>query len=262
MRPGPDAEERLSTLMEGWAEVGDRRGAFAQCYLVMTKRVHDAVDDGVFTDGAWVTRLLERFADYYFDAIDAHGTPVPEHPCPEVWRSAFDACADPSCHVLQVLMLGINAHINHDLALALVDVLDDWDTLDEATRSARHEDHERVNEIIEATTDEVQREVVDRWSPAAHTLDVLLWRLDEWAFGALAESWRSRVWADAMELLALPPESRGEASIHLGTRASTVASVILLGRHPRHGAEDSHSEVAHAAMPEPAADGIRISLPE
>jgi hypothetical protein len=148
-----------------------------------------------------------------------------------VWREALDACADPMCHPLQALMLGINAHINHDLALALVDVLDDWPTLDEAGRQRRREDHERVNTIIDDTTDEVQKDVVGRWSPAAEGLDLLLGPLDEWAFGALAESWRSRVWADAMDLVVLGPDQRAAAQIVIGERAACVATVILLGRH-------------------------------
>ena len=77
------------------------------------------------------------------------------------------------------LMLGINAHINHDLALALVDVLDDWDTLDGEHRLLRQEDRELVNTIIDETTDEVQREVVAQWSPLASALDLLLGPLDE-----------------------------------------------------------------------------------
>ena len=60
-------------------------------------------------------------------------------------------------------MLGINAHINDDLALALVDVLDDWRTLDEEVRQRRRDDHELVNKIINDKTDEVQKEVVDKW---------------------------------------------------------------------------------------------------
>jgi hypothetical protein len=127
-------------------------------------------------------------------------------------------------------MLGINAHINHDLALALVDVLDDWPTLDEEARQRRRDDHELVNTIIDDTTDEVQKDVVGRWSPAAEGLDLLMGPLDEWAFGQLAQSWRSRVWADAMDLVVLDPGKRAEAEAAIGERASCVATVILLGR--------------------------------
>jgi Family of unknown function (DUF5995) len=270
------AEQRLESLTQVWSASGDRRAVFSECYLVMTRRVHERVREGAFHDGPWVTRLLDRFADYYFDAVDAYGgatqtgetqvsgtqvsgtqdtgtqftattvttvtatsdgieatvTELPARVCPEVWRGALDACSDPDCHPLQALMLGINAHINHDLALALVDVLDDWDTLDDEQRRARQEDHELVNTIIDETTDEVQREVVAQWSPLASALDLLLGPLDEWAFGTLAQSWRSQVWVDAMDLVHLAPEERSTATARIGERASGVATVILLGRRP------------------------------
>jgi hypothetical protein len=260
------AEQRLESLTQVWSASGDRRAVFSECYLVMTRRVHERVRDGAFHDGPWVTRLLDRFADYYFDAVDAHGgataltdtqltdtqftattvttvtatsdgieatvAELPARVCPEVWRGALDACSDPDCHPLQALMLGINAHINHDLALALVDVLDDWDTLDDERRRFRREDHELVNTIIDETTDEVQREVVAQWSPLASALDLLLGPLDEWAFGTLAQSWRSQVWVDAMDLVRLAPEERAMAAERIGERASGVATIILLGRRP------------------------------
>lgn len=250
------AEQRLESLTQVWTASGDRRAVFSECYLVMTRRVRERVLNGAFHDGVWVTRLLDRFADYYFDAVEAYGrsgdftlttvttvttnpdsvdatvAQVPEQVCPAVWRGALDACSDPDCHPLQALMLGINAHINHDLALALVDVLDDWDALDDERRHQRHEDHELVDTIIDETTDEVQREVVAQWSPLAEMLDALMGPLDEWAFGTLAQSWRSQVWLDAMDLVALPPEERSLATQRIGERASGVATVILLGRRP------------------------------
>ncbi|HET7820491.1 MAG TPA: DUF5995 family protein [Ornithinibacter sp.] len=225
------AEERLAALAQEWGDASDRRAVFAECYLVMTRRMEENIRAGRFHDGVWVGRLLDRFATYYFDAVDSYGGLIEEPVCPAIWHEALEACADPDCHPLQALMLGINAHINHDLALALVDVLDDWPTLDDATRQRRREDHEMVNTIIDDTTDEVQRDVVGRWSPAAEALDWLMGPLDEWAFGALAQSWRSRVWADAMDLVVLDPTQRAAARVVIGERASGVATVILLGRH-------------------------------
>jgi hypothetical protein len=227
------AEERLVALSQQWGATGDHRAVFADCYLIMTRQVEDAVRTGRFHDGVWVSRLLDRFAGYYFDAVDSYGGVITEPVCPAVWREALEACADPRCHPLQALMLGINAHINHDLALALVDVLDDWPTLDEAARQLRREDHEQVNTIIDATTDQVQRDVVGRWAPLAEELDLLLGPIDEWAFGELAQSWRTRVWADAMDLVALDPAQRAAAQVVIGERATCVATVILLGRRER-----------------------------
>ncbi|MEO5609074.1 MAG: DUF5995 family protein [Ornithinibacter sp.] len=223
-------QDRLTTLSSGWARSGDRRAIFAQCYLIMTGRVREAIDAGEFVDGVWVTHLLDRFADYYFDALDAHASPDPPLPCPAVWVRAFDACTDSRCHPLRALLLGINAHINHDLALAIVDVLEDWADLDEATRETRRRDHEHVNSIIETTTDEVQRDVVARWAPGTAILDVVLGPLDEWVFSIVVNSFRGNVWVDAMTVMALPTDGRGATLIAIGRRADEVADLLTFGR--------------------------------
>ncbi len=220
------AEERLAALTTRWYAADDRRAVFADCYRVMTVRMSEGVLEGRFEDGAWVARLRDRFAEYYFDAVDAYDG---AGPCPATWRVALDACARPGCHPLEALLLGINAHINGDLALALVDVLDDWDVLEPRQRTGRRRDHERVNAIIRATTDEVQRDVVARWSAASTRLDSMFGRLDEWVFGEVVERWRTRVWLDAMALLALPAADRPAEAARIDVRARRLATLIDLG---------------------------------
>ncbi len=222
------AEERLAALATGWSASGDLRAVFAECYRVMTARLSEGVAAGDFADGEWVARLRDRFADYYFEALDAYGPPPGATPCPQTWRVAFDACARPGCHPLEALLLGINAHINHDLALALADVLDDWDVLTPEQRVARRVDHEHVNDVIRATTDEVQRDVVATWSPAANRLDSALGRVDEWAFGTLVEHWRTRVWDDAMALVAVAPDARSDVVSRLDDDARRLARIIAM----------------------------------
>jgi hypothetical protein len=221
------AEERLAVLASEWTAASDLRGVFADCYRLMTQRLSEAVAAGDFHDGVWVARLRDRFADYYFDALDAH-TAHDGTACPEAWQVALDACSRTTCRPMEALLLGINAHINHDLALALVDVLDDWPELGPRQRAERQEDHERVNDIIRATTDEVQRDVVRSWSPATRHVDLLLGRVDEWAFGEVVERWRTQVWVDAMSLLAVAPEIRPQAATALSVRARRLAGLIAL----------------------------------
>lgn len=220
------AEQRLAALATRWSAADDLRAVFADCYRLMTVRLSEGVREGRFEDGAWVARLRDRFAEYYFDALDAYDGAAP---CPATWRAALDACARPGCHPLEALLLGINAHINGDLALALVDVLDDWDVLEPRQRAGRRRDHDRVNAVIRATTDEVQRDVLARWSAGSVRLDGLLGRLDEWVFGEVVERWRTRVWLDAMALLALPAADRPAEAARIDVRARRLAALIDLG---------------------------------
>lgn len=201
-------------MVVGWQDADDRRAIFAESYRRMTSRMHEAVVADAFTDSAWVGRLLDVFADYYFVACDAHEAADPA--CPGVWDAAFTACTDHRQHPLQVLFLGVNAHINHDLVFALVDVLDDWDDLDANARGRRLDDHLAVNTVIARTVDEVQDEVVEKWSPAMGLVDCLMGPLDEWVFSRMIAGWRDDVWASTQLLLAANHDERPaiEASIH------------------------------------------------
>lgn len=223
------ALERMESLAAAWYATGDRRALFADTYARMTRAMQTAVEARQFADNEWVQRLLDRFADYYFDAVDAHaGPPGSGVVCPRVWREAFDACARPDVNELQAILLGINAHINHDLALALADVLDDWPNLDQRTRAVRLADHQHVNTIIEGTVDEVQAEVLARVAPAIGLLDSMLGRMDEWLFARLAAQYRECVWKDTERLLAAPtPEERLVLVADLDRQARRLGRLIV-----------------------------------
>lgn len=111
-----------------------------------------------FRDGPWVERLLQHFAGYYFDALDLYDQERPD--TPPVWKQTHDATRNDRIMILQHLFLGINAHINYDLVLTLVDVLGpDWAHLGDIEKRARYDDHRMVNTIIGETIDAVQDQV-------------------------------------------------------------------------------------------------------
>ena len=103
---------------------------------------------------------------------------------------------------LQRLFLGVNAHINYDLVLTLIDLLrDEWSHLDEHGIAHRLSDHRKVNEIIANTIDEVQDTILEREAPALDLIDKGLGRLDEMLIAKLITAWRDRVWEQAVYLL-------------------------------------------------------------
>ena len=220
---GQQALERMFELASGWDLTGDRRAVFADAYGRMTAAMLEAIDRREFEDGHWVARLLDRFADYYFDAVDAWDA---DTHCPLVWCDAFAACDHDDLHTLQVLLLGINAHINHDLVYALADVLDDWDRLDNTTRLEREVDHRNVNLVIARTVDVVQDEVIDPRSPILGVLDEVFAGLDEWLFSKLIGAWRSDVWDQSQRLLATTDRAVVDAEII--DRTSRIARMVAV----------------------------------
>lgn len=91
---------------------------FALLYLRTTEGIRDANEAGAFLDPEfWDTRVAPTFASYYLDAYAAWRRGDNSAVAP-AWRIAFRA--NPK-HLTctQLLYLGINAHVNNDLAFVI-----------------------------------------------------------------------------------------------------------------------------------------------
>lgn len=218
--------DRMRSLSEAWLGAGDRRALFIQAYQTMTSNMLSAIESRQFLDGDWVGALLDRFADYYFVAVDAFDRR--DGSCPVVWRDALAACEASHLHPLQLLFLGINAHINYDLAFALNDVLPDWADLAPERRRQRKQDHDGVNRVIERTVDAVQSGVIEPASPVMGLVDRAMGPVDEWLFAHLIAEWRDDVWDYAIRLLESEPWRRTEVVGAIQTRALRHADLISL----------------------------------
>jgi hypothetical protein len=190
----------MSAQVDAWQAQGDHRAAFLGCYMQMTGNMMAALDAGEYNDPEWVRPLLERFADYYFDALAQYEQERVQ--APAVWQMAHDTARRPDSFVLHNLLLGVNAHINYDLVLTLVDMLqDEWPYHSEQRRAQRHADYCHVNDIIGRTVDAVQDTIIERAEPEMDLLDRALGPLDEWMIGHLIGRWRENVWQQAAQLI-------------------------------------------------------------
>ena len=228
---------QMQHLIDAWEVKGDRRLIFLSCYAMMTRNMLQAIDSGQFEDNAWVAALLHRFASYYFNALEAYerepvGAPI-------VWRVAFDATRQPHTHVLQNLVLGVNAHINFDLVFALADLLaPEWPTLTADQRLARYRDHCQVNDIIYQTVNAVQDQVIERYSRAMGLVDQLMGPLDEWLTASLISEWRERVWENATHLVESVQDAERQALLEQVEQHSIHRAQSILGRQGLGGLMD------------------------
>ncbi len=206
MNPEMNVVDRMQQLIDGWEAANDRRAIFLTCYAMMTRNMLLAAEAGEFEDNQWVSLLLHRFADYYFEALAAYENGDPTTPA--VWQFTFETTRGAEIHVLQHLILGVNAHINYDLVLALFDLLgSEWDTLSPEACQMRYRDHCHVNDIIYRTIDSVQDQVVERYSPLMDVVDRLFGRIDEWAIQRLIVTWRDEVWEATQRLIDAPSDA-------------------------------------------------------
>ncbi|MFG2136621.1 DUF5995 family protein [Streptomyces sp. NPDC048650] len=96
----------------------DGVAVFNRVYLTVTEAVARRIDDGAFADPVAAGELDIRFARRYFAAVDAAGAGLRPPAC---WRPLFQLRRHPGVRPLQFALAGINAHIGHDLALAVLD---------------------------------------------------------------------------------------------------------------------------------------------
>ncbi len=224
----PTVIQRMQSLAQQWEASADSRAIFLNCYCVMTQNMIAAADRREFDDPAWVNHLLRRFADYYFIALDTYEQ-NPEA-APAVWRATHRAAALPRVLPIQKLLMGVNAHINYDLVLALVDLLEpEWNRLGQERRASRYADHCRVNDIISQTIDAVQDQVLQPAMPVMGVIDRLLGPLDERMISRLIAGWRETVWQHAIRMIALPaPDQRAALTQQIENATLRIGDLIQL----------------------------------
>ncbi len=146
----------LSTIVQQCETSENKAGYFAALYKRMTVAVLENINAGNFEDGPRMERLDVIFAQRY---LNAHTAYFSQQPCSLSWKNAFDACMDNSLIVLQHLLLGINTHINLDLAIAAAEVAPGNSIY------AMHNDFNRINQLISSLIDDIQESLSEVWFP-------------------------------------------------------------------------------------------------
>ena len=109
---------RVMETIDGACAEADGLKWFNWLYLEVTRAVGARVDAGGFGDPAWLASLDVHFAGLYFGAVRAVLSGRGGEP--ECWRILMDRRQDTGLAPVQFALAGINAHINHDLAAAIV----------------------------------------------------------------------------------------------------------------------------------------------
>lgn len=96
---------------------GDGLKWFNWLYSEVTEAVEKRIAAGAFKDGPWLAALDVQFARLYFGALEAA---LSGKAAPDCWRALFERRGQAATARIQFALAGINAHINHDLAEAIV----------------------------------------------------------------------------------------------------------------------------------------------
>ncbi|MGW0712671.1 DUF5995 family protein [Streptomyces sp. NPDC002643] len=217
------AAENIDEVVDGLAGIvreavraRDRVGYFAALYRQVTVEVRTAIHGGLFDDGARMDRFDTLFGNRYFDAYDAWRR---DRSGPRCWRETFGLLDDADTVIVQHLLLGVNAHINLDLAVAAART-----GPGEAIHALRH-DFLLINDILARVLLKVQ-DSIGALSPLMSLLDRIGARTDERILDFSVRRSREEAWFNAV-LLAGQSEEQREATIErLDVRAAVLARLI------------------------------------
>lgn len=203
----------LDAALPAW----DGVAVFNRVYLTVTEAVDRRIDAGRFPDARAAITLDVRFAERYLAAVEAVSQ---ERRPPACWRPLFQFRRHPGVRPLQFALAGVNAHIGHDLALAVVDTCR---TL--ACEPMDLEDEfDQVGDILLSLEDRIREEL----TPGPELLriaDPLTHLLGAWSL----ERAREAAWTAARALWALRglPDVAGEFTERLDTAVGFAGRMLL-----------------------------------
>jgi hypothetical protein len=173
-----DVIERLQRIDH---DLPPRDGAavFNHMYLTVTEQVAEGLSGApVFQDPAFMAQLDVTFASLWLAAYDA-----PRDALPKAWAPLFERRGDDGVLPIQFALAGMNAHIAHDLPVALVATCRQLGrSPDDAKVLA---DYEKVNDLLAACESEIRRSFLtevgqaldQKFGPLVHLIDA--WNIDK-----------------------------------------------------------------------------------
>jgi len=200
----------------------NRVGAFNDLYLTITRRVDQALVSGA-VEPEFLERLDVEFAKRYFDALRRWNDD--DDRTPDVWEVLFKRASDTRMSRLTAAMLGVNAHINHDLALALIST---WSQLGEPDEERVHPDYLLVNEIFYAEIPPLRQSFSTEWHLA---IDGFVGPLDDWSQRVLVTATRARAWDQGRHLWELRHDTDDfeQARLTMDRAASLLGEWLITG---------------------------------
>jgi Family of unknown function (DUF5995) len=229
----PDLAEATSAVPASIADVleimnvidntcvnGDGIKWFNWLYMQVTQAVENRVAEGDFTGSAWLSELDVQFATLYFSALHANLT---GDPCPGCWSAIFNLRNQTQVARIQFALAGMNAHINHDLPLAIIATCNETSTIPQHG-STQYSDYTGLNASMDALIDLAKktlnvRLLGDALPAGSHLEDTIA----AWNLAAAREN----SWINA-ESLWQEPELLRAAHMDIIDGLTSVISKVLL----------------------------------
>jgi hypothetical protein len=143
----PDVIARMRALEEG-LPAHDGVAWFTRLYLAVTENVAAVLKPRAFKNPAFLERLDVVFANLFFSALER---------TPRAWAPLIACRERRGVAPIQFALCGMNAHINRDLPVALVQTAQALG-VDLARARGVHSDFTAINRVLEQTEARVKSE--------------------------------------------------------------------------------------------------------
>jgi len=153
----PEAIARMEAITASNPERDGLR-CFNHLYTEVTRTVWEWVNTDKFDDPEFLTVLDVAFANRYLDAIRAWDAGPPEK-APRVWRALLERRNDADIASIQFAVAGVNAHINLDLSISLVNTQKVLGV--PLGTGSQRDDYEKVNDIFAALYRKLRDDFID-----------------------------------------------------------------------------------------------------
>ena len=213
----------MSQIADGAATSCGHDAVFARAYLRMTQLYgYTREIPGYYDDVRSVNHLDAVFAKFYFDAYNGWKTGN-RSSVPQSWLIALDAAKNKKVTGSGDLMLGMNAHINRDLAFVLAAT-----GLIRPDGSSSKADYDAVEEWLYDATAPLMAEFAARFDPTMDDTNDPL-GAGYWSLFQMISGWREAAWRNAELLVSAPtPAARAVVAAGIETAANTAAQGLLL----------------------------------
>lgn len=208
--------ERVEEVIEAAREHNSRIGYFAALYLQVARKFKESVESGIFQHPDLIDGLDVVFMNRYLEAIRQYQegkTPSPP------WEQAFRAGESNRPTVLQHLMLGMNAHINYDLSIAISQACPAQDM------PRLRPDFETMNGVLFSLLREVEEELARIW-PLLRTFHRFFGKIEDAIIKEGMVEARHLAWERAAELVHSQPQEQEAITHRLGREVARLGHVI------------------------------------
>jgi len=220
--PLPVSNESIASLVALTQDMQDRwlrldgecstSAVFADLYLWMTRGGLQTVQEGYYDDGNAMANLIVVFASRYIAAIDTYyngSTPSPP------WQQAFNFGATNRSSAYDDVMLGINAHINYDLGIAVYTsgYGDEW--------WDRKTDYDRINDLLANITDPSLCDMGTRYDATLKPTVINI--VENEAVLQIFVEWRNNAWNNGLSLFNKTDDERSDIETNMSNQAVLIA---------------------------------------